>query len=76
MCIDIVHIFVTLNLTMAYKRVTNENFHYFSDEVWDDTGYIRNEIPTDLTQKYNNVKPPSLSSVHSLLCLSIGKCIL
>lgn len=46
---------------MAYKSVTNENFHYFSNDVWDDRGYIRNEIPTDLTQKNNNVKQPSLS---------------
>ena len=29
--------------------------------MWDNTGYIRNEIPTELTQKYNDVKPPSLS---------------
>jgi hypothetical protein len=44
-------------------KVTNENFYHFSDEkwVWGNTGYIRIEIPTELTQKYNNVKPPSLS---------------
>ena len=39
-----------------------ENFHYFSNEVWNNSECIRNAIPTDLTEKYNNLKPPSLSS--------------
>ena len=46
---------------MSYKIVTNENFHYFSNEVWENAEYIRNKIPTHLTQKSNNVKQPSLS---------------
>ena len=46
---------------MTYKRVTNENFHYFSNEVWENAEYIRNKIPTHLTEKDNNVKQPSLS---------------
>jgi hypothetical protein len=46
---------------MAYKIVTNENFHYFGNEVWENAKYIRNEIPSHLTQMDNNVKQLSLS---------------
>ena len=55
-CIETVHSFVILNHIMAYKSVTNENFHYFSKEVWKNTEDIINEIPTNLTQKNNKVK--------------------
>ena len=46
---------------MSYKTVTNDNFHYFSNEVWKNTENPRNEIHTNLTEKNNNVNQPSLS---------------
>ena len=46
---------------MAYESVTNDNFHYFSNEVWKNTENIRNEIHTNLTEINKNVKQPSLS---------------
>ena len=46
---------------MGFKIVTNENFHYFCNEVCESTKYIRNEIPTNLTKTKKNVKKPLLS---------------
>ena len=34
----------------------------FFNDFWDNTEHLRNEIPTDLTHKHNNVKPTSLSN--------------
>ena len=34
-CIDTVYVVIILNLIMAYEADTNENFHNFSNEVWE-----------------------------------------
>ena len=46
---------------MPYESVTNDNLHYFSNEVWKTTENIRNEIHTNLTEINKNVNQPSLS---------------
>ena len=33
-CIDTVHIFLIVNHIMDYENVTNDNFHYFFNDVW------------------------------------------
>ena len=55
-CINTVNLFVILNHIMALKSVINENFHYFSNDVWKNTENIRYEFPTNITQKNNKVK--------------------
>jgi hypothetical protein len=45
------------------------------NEMWENSEYIRNKIPTHLTEKDNNVKQPSLSEGTVYCGYQLKKCI-